>query len=785
MQLVTDTVQPLNGEKHNKLLDILLCFGIFVFSILLYANTFHHGWVLDDSFLFKDNKFVTAGLSGWKDIMMDHSQAGAEFLPETFQYRPVSQLLFALEWEISPDNTTFYHVMNVLWNAACSVLLFILLRMIFKRKSWIYPLLITLIFTANPMHTEVVANIKSRDELCYFFFLLLAIISALRYYKNENTIRKIIDLIGLFVCYTLAFFSKESAITALVIIPLFVFFFGEKKVQTNTLTNIKAKDKTKKTNASKIKILTPYIAIIFTTALAAGVYLEMRHMALSVWHPDYHDSYVTLMQNYLADKPLDIRWGSAVFLMGKYLLLAFVPYMQSCDYSFAQLPYIGLFDWRFILVFLLYVAMLIYVIYSLFIKKEKSVFTFCILFWVTTMSIYSNTVYLIGSSFADRFLFVPVLASAIAFVELLSRLFRINTENIGWNRNSVIMTTLAITVVCLFSAKTVIRAAEWKDPYTLYSADAPKVPGSARIKFYLGDAIRDKALEVEGIDSAAFNNNMQKSISIYKSAIDINPEYSECYERLGFCYLRLDQYYPEKHYADSSIYCLDKSIELFPYDGLAFYNRAEIAYSTLDYKKAKECYTEVLNMGASIYDSYFKLGNTYYELGIYDTAMMYYIQEIERNKNRPEIYYNLGFCYAEAAKSELYSYEDRLRCQEEAIKMYDKAIDHLPELFVAYSGKLKSLIALGRWEEVVECGHKAIEINPNHDDGYFYIGVADCQLGKYDEAEQYFNKALERNPDNHVAYFNLAYIYSLRGDLQMAESLQKRGEDLQQNSTKQ
>ncbi|MBO7570711.1 MAG: tetratricopeptide repeat protein [Bacteroidales bacterium] len=781
MQNVSDIVVPTNGDRHGKLRNLLLCVGVFVFAMLLYVNTFHHGWVLDDSFLFKDNKFVTAGLSGWKDIMMNHSQAGADFLPETFQYRPVSQLLFALEWEISPDNPSFYHVMNVLWNAACSVLLFVLLRMMFKRRSWIFPLLITLIFTANPMHTEVVANIKSRDELCYFFFLLIAIVSALKYFENG----KKVNLLWLFLGYTLSFFSKESAITALVAIPLFVFFFGERKVQNEEKNIVKQKDK-RQDKGAKIyfKILKYYFSIMLVLILSAGVYLGIRYVVLSVWH-DYHSSYVTLMQNYLADQSLDIRLGSAVWLMGKYLFLAFVPYMQSCDYSFAQLPYVGLLDWRFILVFLVYVAMLMYVVYSLFKKKERDVFSFCILFWITTMSIYSNTVYLIGSSFADRFLFVPVLASAIVFVELLAKLFRVDSNKIEMGAKPVIMIGLTLAVVCLFSTQTVLRAADWKDPYTLYRADAPKVPGSARIKFYLGDAVRDEALQVEGTDSVAFFDGVRKAMGIYGDAISINPNYSECYERLGFCYLRLDHYYPNRHFDDSSIFYLDKSIELFPYDGLAYYNRAEIAYDKGDYLKAKECYSEVLNLGSNIYDSYFKVGNSYYELGIYDTAMMYYIQEIERDSTRPEIYYNLGYCYSEASKSDLYSADDRVRCLEESVKMYDKALENLPNLFVAYSGKLKSLVALGRWDEVVECGRKAIDVNPNHDDGYFYTAVAYCQLNRYDDAERYFYKALERNPNNYVAYFNLAYVCSLRGDMQKASMMQKRGEELQQNSLKQ
>ncbi len=761
-------------RQKDKLIDLYACIGVFLFAILLYANTFNHGWVLDDNFLFKANKYVTAGISGFKDILLNHSQDGANFLPETFQYRPVSQLLFALEWEISPDNTVFYHVMNVIWNAVGSLLLYLLLRMMFWQKSWLYSLIITLIFTANPMHTEVVANIKSRDELCYFVFLLLAIISALKYFENKRKV----NLLWLFVCYTLAFFSKESAITALVAIPLFMYFFGKQNDRLSEKTkNIKG-SKSAKSNSQKQSVLKSYFIVIGLISLSVIFYLLVRYYVLNVRH-DYYSSYVTLMQNFLADQTLDIRWGSAVWLMGKYLLLAFVPYQQSCDYSFAQLPYVGLWDWRFLLVFLLYFGMLIYVIYSLFVKKEKSVFVFGILFWVVTMSIYSNTVCLIGSSFADRFLFVPILATAIVFVEVLWRIFKINNEKFEKSAKSLSMIGLLLVMIGLFSAKTVVRAGDWKDSFSLYSTDAPKVTNSARIKYYLGDAYRDISLQNENVDSVVFVENMRKAISIYKEGIRINENYSDCYERLGFCYLRLDSYYPDKNYGDSSIYYLDKSIELFEYEPVVYFNRAEIAYNKGDYEMAKKCYSRVIDLDSEVYDSYFKVANTYYELGIYDTAIMYYIAETERDSTRSEIFYNMGFCYSELSKMEIYTETDKVKCLEEAIRMYDKALKISPQLFVAYSGKLKALVGLGKWSEVIDCGKSAIKVNPNHDDGYFYSGVAECQLNRFDDAEQNFNKAIKCNPDNYIAYFNLAYLYSLKGNMSKSKEFQQRGNELQ------
>lgn len=740
--------------RQRRLLDLGVSIAVFIFAIILYANTFGHGWVLDDRFLFQDNKFVTAGVSGFGKILSDHSQAGAGLLPETFQYRPVSQLLFAVEWEMSPDNTVLYHTMNVLWNAMCSVVLFLLLRMIFKRRTWVFSLVITLIFTANPMHTEVVANIKSRDELCYFMFLLLAIISALKYYSNA----KKINLLWLFLSYTAAFFSKESAITGLVAVPLFVFFFGEQE-----------------TSQSKVKAFANIFCVL---VVSAGIYLTTRCLVLSVWH-DYHSSYVTLMQNYLADQPWDIRIGSAVWLMGKYLLLAFVPYMQACDYSYAQLPYVGLLDWRAIVVLLLYMILVVYVIYSLLVKKEKSVFSFCILFWLTTMSIYSNTIYLIGASFADRFLFVPILASSIVIVELLAKILKLDTANCPKGAKSLTMIVLCMLIVGVFSAKTVLRAADWKDQYTLYKADIQNVSGSARMNFYYADAVRDKALLSEGVDDIAFGSEMKKAISLYNNALGIHPDYGECYERLGFCYLRLNAHFPGMHYADSSTYYLDKSIELLRYNELAYYNRAEAAFAFGDYVKAKECYLEVLDIGKNVYDSYFKLANSYYELGVYDTAVMYYQRELERDSSRSEIYYNIGVCYSNISKSESCEKDSSLSCVEKSVEMYDKAIGAHPELYVAYIAKIKSLMALGSWNEALDCGLKAVEVDPKAEDGYFYVAVACFNLSKFDDSEYYFNKVVEINPNNFSAYYNLARVYAMRGEMSTAMEMQSKAAELQ------
>jgi len=53
------------------------------------------------------------------------------------------------------------------------------------------PFIATMLFAGHPIHTEVVANIKGRDEIMSLLFSLLALFAAVKYVKTQ----KITDLI--------------------------------------------------------------------------------------------------------------------------------------------------------------------------------------------------------------------------------------------------------------------------------------------------------------------------------------------------------------------------------------------------------------------------------------------------------------------------------------------------------------------------------------------------------------------------------------------------------------
>lgn len=84
----------------------------------------------------------------------------------------------------------------------------------------------TLLFIAHPVHTEVVANIKSRDEILAFLFLVLA----LSFWGNYARKPQAKTLLLALLAYTGALFSKESAVTFLAIFPLTFYFFERQKL---------------------------------------------------------------------------------------------------------------------------------------------------------------------------------------------------------------------------------------------------------------------------------------------------------------------------------------------------------------------------------------------------------------------------------------------------------------------------------------------------------------------------------------------------------------------------
>lgn len=84
-----------NERDRNYLWTIL----IFLFTFLLYSNTLQHKFVLDDFGALADNWIIKKGISGIPIILTTSYRYGIHMLTDNL-YRPLSQVMFAIEWQM-------------------------------------------------------------------------------------------------------------------------------------------------------------------------------------------------------------------------------------------------------------------------------------------------------------------------------------------------------------------------------------------------------------------------------------------------------------------------------------------------------------------------------------------------------------------------------------------------------------------------------------------------------------------------------------------------------------
>ena len=205
---------------------------IAVMSLLLYGNSINNEYALDDDMVV-DNILVSHGIKAIPRIFKSRYAVGKQ----EYEYRPMVTSSFALEKQFfgrlpasqskkekEKNNlltqANISHFINLLLYILTCMLLYSLLQNIFKEYNVLLPLLITILFLIHPLHTEAVANIKSRDEL----FVLLGIIISLKLYL-KYTVTNQLKYAGFAMIFVLfAILSKKNAIAALGLVPVVLYF---------------------------------------------------------------------------------------------------------------------------------------------------------------------------------------------------------------------------------------------------------------------------------------------------------------------------------------------------------------------------------------------------------------------------------------------------------------------------------------------------------------------------------------------------------------------------------
>jgi tetratricopeptide (TPR) repeat protein len=203
--------------KDKKELAVV-CLSIFAVTIVIYGNTLGFSFVnWDDPLHITDNPLVQD--FSFKNFFQNYEPI---YLHTWFTH-----LIWGVIYKLSNGNPVFFHLINVIFHAINSIMIYYLAKFVLKNK--LIPFVIAVLFVAHPLHVEAVVWASAFKDISFSFFYLLGILVYINY-LNKNRVWKI-----LLICllYFLASSSKIQALHFPVVLVLIELLKNSKIVNKN------------------------------------------------------------------------------------------------------------------------------------------------------------------------------------------------------------------------------------------------------------------------------------------------------------------------------------------------------------------------------------------------------------------------------------------------------------------------------------------------------------------------------------------------------------------------
>jgi len=552
--------------RHQLFILVFLAIG-------LNANTLFNEYALDDIVVLTENRFVQKGIKGIPEILSEDFLKGwkgeNDIEYSGSRYRPFTFIVFALEYQFFGKNPFVSHLINISLFVLLIALLYKLLQgFIFREHQNNLAFFTCLLFVTHPIHTEVIANVKSRDEIITFILLIISLLTIIKHIENKRPWSLITGLI----CFFLALLTRESSIAFIAVIPLIIYFFYNQSIK-------------------KIFIISFQLFVVFLG------YLALRYWAIG-FNISTADSVLYAPFLYASASQ---AFATKIFIIFKYFWLLVFPHPLSSDYSYNEIQYVEIFSYQFILSSIFILCLIAYAIYTF---KKKSILSFSVLYFLATIFLVSNIVFDIGVSFAERFLFQPSLticiAAAIIFLEVSKR-------------SKMLSNILLLVVLLLFSIKTYSRNCEWKNNETLFIKDVITAPNSVRTTLFASEIFREKAKNES--NKKLKDEYLRTAVFYGERTLDIDSRFAVAYLHLGMAYYYLSDY---KKAAELWI----QGRKLNPDDPEAkkcttvlsalFYKQANGLLEQGNIDSALKCYNKSIELDSANVEAWYNLGGIYF-----------------------------------------------------------------------------------------------------------------------------------------------------------------------------
>ncbi len=586
---------------------------LLIVGFILYGNSILNEYALDDGIVIEKNDYVQQGFKGIPKILKTdaydsfYRSMNAKQQLSGGRYRPLSVVTFAIEQQLfgskekekpADDVALIRHLLNVVFYILSVIILLYFLQTFIFKDTPLVAFLTCLLFLIHPIHTEVIANVKSRDEILSFLFIILTFIKMFRYRESK----KPLQLFAALGFYFLALLSKEYAVTLIVLIPILLYIVKGDSLKESIIGVI------------------PYF---FVAALYLLIRFSIVGKGATIENPD-------VLNNPYKFATSPEKWATKIEILNHYLRLLFFPHPLSSDYSYNTIPYTNFGNPMVWFAILFHLSAIVATI-VLFVRRNILAFAFA--FYLLHLFLICNLVMDIGATMGERLIYHSsfgfMIIIAVAINWLLEKIGSVNSKKIA-----TFAFVALITVCC--AAKVIPRNAQWKNDTTLFITDAETVPYSALVNGNAGKAYLDLADKPE--NKANEKDLIEKAIVHLSRSVDVHKAYVNGYLNLGVAYFKL------KDYENARIQW-DKVAEIYPNN--PFLKRNYTVLAGIYYNKGMEkggkapmeaikFLEEAVRMDQGNAEYWYNLGGAYYTVKDFEKARNAWNTTLQLNPNKVE-----------------------------------------------------------------------------------------------------------------------------------------------------
>lgn len=502
--------------------------AVIMVTALVYSNSIRHGYVLDDYSAITINQYVHEGFAGIPKLLtvdfwhFSNLQLG--------YYRPLSLITFAMEYQFFGEAPHVNHLFNLFYYLFLVMLVYLLAGRLFRGSGPFAAFAVTLMFALHPIHTEVVDNIKGRDELLSFLGVVSMLYYALRYLDT----RKIGFLAASLFLFYLALLSKESSLAGIVLLPLVFYHAGKVSWKKAGLMSL------------------PYLGVVF-------LFFIQRKAALGEITALIPDDLI----NYPYRDP-SVKFSSACMMLLFGLRMLVWPHPLRYDYSYNQLPAAG---WNSLWAAGGLLLLLVLLAAGWQLLKKRNPAGLSAAFFLAALIPMMAFILMRGGIFTERNLFAASLGFCLALAALPPLLIRKEGKieekfTLSELKRQSAWLIPVLVIALAYGFTTFQRNPAWSDPLTLFSTDIRTGEHSAQNQLHYGSELVMNAVNEK--DAKVKDSLVLTGMQAIRKALDIHPRFGDALFRYGYGFEVMMTYRMNQANVDSAIYYFRKATENAP-----------------------------------------------------------------------------------------------------------------------------------------------------------------------------------------------------------------------------